>query len=241
MFEISKSSWKNIMIWVKTTELIFMFIISDTQSTSSARGSTKKKMTFLPMDFLNNKTIEKEKKYLPIDFLENKNKETGIKLHQMNFEENKTEENDINPSIFQCPTCLTSFKNMSEFTHHMVANPLHESIIQTDPDIPAMVTYALPPVARIQSLTADCIDAASKKPFRCALCGWGYRSLRGLQHHMAGHAGTRHACPFCEVTTTQAAHVATHVRRVHKFDKCRTCQVYVRLGEEYDNHACCTW
>ena len=64
-------------------------------------------------------------------------------------------------------------------------------------------------------------------PFSCSLCGKGYLSAQGLDHHKSVHEGKKFSCPVCDIKMNQKGNIKQHLRRVHKSDQCMKClQVY---------------
>ena len=77
-------------------------------------------------------------------------------------------------------------------------------------------------------------------PFCCQLCGRGYRSRKGLWHHMNVHEGRMSMCPICYRTITQKTNFKKHLRNVHKSDQCDRCMKVFDL-EQFNIHVstCC--
>ena len=60
-------------------------------------------------------------------------------------------------------------------------------------------------------------------PFRCQVCGKGYLSARGLNHHSSLHTGQLFACPICDRKMHRKDSMKLHLRRVHKSEQCSNC------------------
>ncbi|CAL1530104.1 unnamed protein product [Lymnaea stagnalis] len=76
-------------------------------------------------------------------------------------------------------------------------------------------------------------------PFQCTLCGKGFYSVSGLNHHKRKHAGQTFLCPICDTTFTQKSKVKRHLRSIHGCIPCSTCPGIFRVGQEYDLHVLC--
>ncbi|CAG5125995.1 unnamed protein product [Candidula unifasciata] len=72
--------------------------------------------------------------------------------------------------------------------------------------------------------------------FTCSLCGKGYQTSMGLHYHMQGHQGKNYSCPMCNVKLTRMFSLKMHLKKVHRSAKCQTCQRFLSLGEEFNNH-----
>lgn len=72
-------------------------------------------------------------------------------------------------------------------------------------------------------------------PFCCQICGKGYFSNQGLNHHMKLHEGKSFVCPICDRKMNQLGNIKRHLRNVHKSRQCPQCMKVFHL-EEYDAH-----
>ncbi|XP_005104484.1 zinc finger and BTB domain-containing protein 45 isoform X4 [Aplysia californica] len=73
-------------------------------------------------------------------------------------------------------------------------------------------------------------------PFTCYICGKGYLTSSGLNHHSLLHEGKKFLCPVCDAKFTQKSSVKAHLRSVHKSSQCPTCSVVFMIGEDYNKH-----
>ncbi|XP_059155930.1 zinc finger protein Gfi-1-like isoform X8 [Physella acuta] len=73
-------------------------------------------------------------------------------------------------------------------------------------------------------------------PFTCTLCGKGYASLSGLNHHMRLHEGKAYLCPVCDSKFTQKSTMKTHLKGIHMSSQCPECSAILKIGPEYDIH-----
>ncbi|XP_005104494.1 zinc finger protein 236 isoform X18 [Aplysia californica] len=73
-------------------------------------------------------------------------------------------------------------------------------------------------------------------PFTCTLCGKGFLSQSGLNHHTLAHEGRKFSCPICDSKFKQNSHLKSHLRNVHKLAQCPTCLGTFPLGVEFNQH-----
>ncbi|GFN80579.1 Zinc finger protein 18 [Plakobranchus ocellatus] len=73
-------------------------------------------------------------------------------------------------------------------------------------------------------------------PVQCSLCGKGFQSISGLNHHKLIHMGQKFRCSICEKTFTQKSKVKRHLITIHRCQPCQYCDGIFRIGQEYDHH-----
>lgn len=73
-------------------------------------------------------------------------------------------------------------------------------------------------------------------PYPCSLCGKGYLSQMGLNHHMQRHKGQTFSCPVCDSKFTQKYSVIKHLKNVHMSSRCNTCSLVFKIGPEFNQH-----
>ena len=76
-------------------------------------------------------------------------------------------------------------------------------------------------------------------PFCCQLCGKGYLSRRGLNHHILLHKGQVFSCPICSQKTNRKDNMNAHLRRMHKSEQCSKCMQVFPLAEFHLHIAAC--
>ena len=76
----------------------------------------------------------------------------------------------------------------------------------------------------------------AEMPFSCELCGKGFLTRSGLNHHMNTHRGRRFVCPICDQKFNQSPHLKKHLQRIHKLSLCPTCSRPVPVGDEFNQH-----
>ena len=72
-------------------------------------------------------------------------------------------------------------------------------------------------------------EHGNEMPFSCQLCGKGYTSRGGLNHHMSLHEGKLFQCPICDRKMTQKGVINRHLRNVHKSAQCSRCMQLFHL------------
>lgn len=73
-------------------------------------------------------------------------------------------------------------------------------------------------------------------PFQCSLCGKGFLSVSGLNHHTLAHEGRKFICSICDSKFNQKAHLKSHLNKVHKLAQCPTCSLLFNVGDEFNKH-----
>lgn len=79
-------------------------------------------------------------------------------------------------------------------------------------------------------------EHSSAMPFQCSLCGKGFLSVSGLNHHKMAHEGRKFVCPICDSKFNQKSHLKSHLNKVHKLAQCPTCSQTFNLGDEFNQH-----
>ena len=72
-------------------------------------------------------------------------------------------------------------------------------------------------------------------PHTCSLCGRGYMSSSGLNHHLKAHEGKTYSCPVCDAQFAQKGIVRRHVKNIHQSDQCCHC-LNVFKFEDFNQH-----
>ncbi|XP_059151174.1 zinc finger and BTB domain-containing protein 17-like isoform X10 [Physella acuta] len=91
------------------------------------------------------------------------------------------------------------------------------------------------PAALLSKHVAE-IHGAEEKPFQCRVCGKGFLSISGLNHHKLHHTGQKFMCPICDTTFTQKGKVKRHLKNIHGCLPCSSCQGLFRIGPEFEQH-----
>ncbi|XP_059151177.1 myoneurin-like isoform X13 [Physella acuta] len=73
-------------------------------------------------------------------------------------------------------------------------------------------------------------------PFICSLCGRGYHTQMGLNHHMQAHKGKTFSCPVCDSKFTQKFTIKKHLKNVHHSAQCNNCSLVFKIGPSYNQH-----
>ena len=76
---------------------------------------------------------------------------------------------------------------------------------------------------------------SSEMPFSCTLCGKGYATQSGLNHHRRLHDGKSYTCPVCDVKMSQKSNVKQHMKNVHNVAQCVKCDKIIQL-EVFKDH-----
>ncbi|XP_013073707.2 myoneurin-like isoform X13 [Biomphalaria glabrata] len=76
----------------------------------------------------------------------------------------------------------------------------------------------------------------NKMPFQCQLCGKGFFSTSGLNHHKLAHEGRKFMCTICDSKFNQKSHLKTHLNKIHKLSQCTVCSLLFNIGHEFNQH-----
>ena len=89
-----------------------------------------------------------------------------------------------------------------------------------------------------RDLTAHISAAHSEAlPYTCDLCGKGYMTSQGLNHHhKSAHLGKQFTCPVCKSMFTHKYLMKRHLKNVHGAAQCDSCSMMFEIGEEFNSH-----